>query len=65
MNGNTIDMPMLAQKLRNWKFSTSTPIVPAISLTLLRYVPPEKKSGTNNSSSTSAPKGLGAQGWKG
>ena len=34
MNGNTIDMPMLAQKLRNWNSSVSVPMLPAISLGL-------------------------------
>ena len=36
MKGNIMDMPILAQRLRNWKSSVSVAMLPAISLTLLR-----------------------------
>ena len=65
MKGNTIDIPILAQRLRNWKVSVSVPMLPAISLMLLRYVPSEKNSGTNSNNNVSAPNGFGTHCRKG
>ena len=61
MKGNTIAMPTLVQKLRNWNSSVSTPMPPAISLMVLSSVPPEKKRGTKSDSRTSTPAGCGTQ----